>query len=271
MKKVFLFILIIIAVLAAGLIIFRDTLIKNGIEKGVREMVQQEITVGSISTGLLATDLLIKNLEVYNPAGYTEKILLESPEIYVDYVLTDVIKGFLHFPEVRLNIREVNVEKDKNGVENISYFRPAGGKAKKKETSGETTFLVNKLVLNIGTIRYQDNTKTPPVKKEFNINLSKTMTDIDSADVIAAAVLQGVTEQLISEGISMTVKAFMEDEAFQKALKSGDTGAIKKEGEGVVKGLIKQFEGAAPEEDTEGEEPEETKSVEDIFGGLFKK
>lgn len=248
MKKILIFILLLIAILALGLIIFRNTLIKNGIEKSVKKIVQQEIAIDSISAGLLTTNLAIENLKVYNPIGYTEKLLLESQEIYIDYVLKDIIKGFLHFPSVRLNIKQVNVEKDKNGILNIDHFKPArkegDSKEAEKEIGKEKKFLINKLILNIDTIRYQDNTKTPSTKKEFNVNISKTFTDVNSANVIVSTIIQGVTEKLIAEGISMTVNAFMKDEEFQKALKSGDVETMKKEGKGILSGLKKQFEGS---------------------------
>jgi len=264
MKKLLLALVAIIVIILAVVVIARNSLIKNGIEKGVNKLVGQKLTIESIHAGLLNTNLEVKNLKIYNPAGYTEQLLIEMPEFFANYALIDIIKGFIHFPEIRLDIKQVNVEKDKNGVLNTDHFKTKEKKETKETQSKEEKkqeFLINKLTLTITTIRYKDNTKTPATDKEYNVNISKTFTDVSSAEQIIAAIESEVLGKLVAEGINV---------AFE-GLKKGDFKSImgkdKDTKGGALKGLDLGNTSSTSATDKK-ESPE--KLIGDLFGSSSK-
>jgi uncharacterized protein involved in outer membrane biogenesis len=259
MKKALLIMATIIVIVLAVIIITRNSIIKNSIEKGVNKLVGQKLTIEKINAGLLSTDLEIKDLKIFNPEGYTEKLLLEMPEFFADYALIDIIRGFIHFPEIRLNIKQVNVEKDKNGLLNTDHFKSKDKKdAKETQTAEEKKqeFLVNKLIVTITTIRYKDNTKTPATDKEYNVNISKTFTDVSSAEQIVAAIQSEVLGKLIAEGINV---------AFE-GLKKGDFKSIMGKEKNNTAGNIK---GLGLGNSSDASAPKKTESPEKLIGDLF--
>jgi len=216
MKKVIVLLLVIVLIAVAVFIGARNIIAKNMIEKGVRDSVGQELSIGRINIGVVTPDLRIKDLQVHNPSGYTEKLLAEVPDLFVNYALIDIIKGFIHFPELRINIKQINVEKDKNGVMNIDRFKPETKEGDKNEESSakvdksdKKQFLVNKFVLEIGTVRYRDASKTPSTEKEYQINFSKEFSNVSDERVIIDAIFSAVASKLIAEGIGTAIDTLM--------------------------------------------------------------
>lgn len=231
MKKLGLILLAILVVLFFLVITARNMIVKSIMEKGVNESVGQKITVGDVDVGITGTEIKFDKLEIYNPSGYTDKLLADVRELYIDYALMDIIKGFIHLPELKIGIKEMNVEKDKNGVLNLEHFKgkKEGAKPEVENKEGKK-FLINKMDLEIDTIRYRDNTKTPPELKELQIDFRKTFNNIDSAEVIINEIKNAAVQQLVERGIKIMMKTLLEDEKLQKAIMEGDAETIKKEG-----------------------------------------
>lgn len=235
MKKFGLIVLVILIAAVIAVVMARNTIIKNAIEKGVNEIVGQKVTVGNVNAEILATKIKFDALKVYNPAGYTDEFLTNIRELYINYALLDIIKGFIHLPELRIDIKEMNVEKDKKGVLNLDHFKGKEKEAKpeaKKE--GEKKFLVDKMVLKISTIRYRDNTKTPPEVKELEINFEKTFNDVDSAEVIINEIKNAAVGQLVAKGVKVVIKSLMQGGDLQKTLTGGEKKPMTAEKQGPM-------------------------------------
>lgn len=231
MKKFGLILLVILVVAIIAAMATRNAIIKNVIEKGVNEAVGQKITVGNVDVGIFETKIKFGRLEVYNPSGYTDKLLADIHELYINYALMDIINGFIHLPELKIDIKEMNVEKDKKGVLNLEHFKGKEGEAKPEAKKEEKKkFLINKMDLEIDTIRYRDNTKTPPELKKLEINFKKTFNNIDSAEVIINEIKNAAVQQLVERGIKVALETILKDDKLQKALMGGDTKTVEKEG-----------------------------------------
>jgi hypothetical protein len=266
MKKIIFFLIASILIVFAVVIVFRDALIKTGLEKGINRLVGQKLNVESIETNLFSTDFKAINLSVYNPSGYTETLLLEMPEFFANIELLDIIKGLIHFSELTINIKQINVEKDKSGVLNTDHFKAVEKKDKTEVTNGnkQQDFLVNKLTITIGTIKYKDNTKNPPLDKEYNVNMTKTFVDVSSAEQIVSEIKTEVFNKLISEGINIALKGA------EELIKTGDVKALKKEGKEKLNDIKEQLGLTKDKSKTSSEDKETTeskdKSLKDILG-----
>lgn len=253
MKKFFLILLVVIVVAVVGALLARNTIATYLLEKGVKDLLGLKLTVGNIKIGVFHTDIGIDKVKVYNPAGYTEKLIAELKEIYVEYALMDIIKGFVHLPELNINIEQVNVEKNKDGALNLDCIKTTTAPAPKKEekAAAEKEFLVNKMVLKIGTLRYIDNSQDPPVKKKIDLNYSNTFTNLSDPKVIVNSIIQEVIKQLVAQGISITVKSFLDDKEFMGALIKGDKKGMEAAAGKEVGGLGKKLEDEIFADDTD--------------------
>ena len=63
--------------------------------------------------------------------GFKDKLMVDLPEIYVDYNLGAIMGGKAHLEEVRLNLKEFIVVKNEAGELNLDSLRVV------KETEGE--------------------------------------------------------------------------------------------------------------------------------------
>ena len=74
------------------LFIGRNTIIKASIENGTRIVTGLKLTMKSLNIGVMNTLVGIKDIKLHNPKGFKDKVMLDMPEIYVDYNLPDIFK-----------------------------------------------------------------------------------------------------------------------------------------------------------------------------------
>ena len=167
MKK-FLFFLITLFLVGVVLVVWaKDFILKAAVERGVAGVTGFQTHVDSLKYDFPSA-LHIEGLEIDNPEGFSEKIFVHVPEIYVSLVLSDLLGGRgAHLPEVRLNIKEVHLEKNHRGVSNVELLRSVGGRASqqpsarakekpKAEEKPPMPFLLERLELTIRNVSYQD-------------------------------------------------------------------------------------------------------------------
>ena len=201
MKKVIGVIAVILVAMILVLVLAKDIIIKTSVEKGVKVATGLQLNLKGLKVGVIKTFIDIKGLSLYNPPGYKEKIMFEIPEIYVDYDLPAILKGKIHLNEVRLNIKELTVIKNKNGECNLDSLKPVqeqkeGEKPKEKERvkkkkKGKAPEMqIDVLALKVGKVVYKDYSEgEPPSTKEFNINLDEKYTNITNPQALVNLII----------------------------------------------------------------------------------
>ncbi len=168
-------ILLIVVVVLAGLVVLKDIIIRTSVTTVGSQIVGAPIKMGGFSLGLLTQKIHIKNFQLYNPPGFSNSPMIDIPEIRVDYDLGALIGGKLHFKLVMFNLKEMLVEKDKEGKLNVDSLKvveeqkAAAGKKKetkaepasKKETK-EMALAIDVLKLNVERVVYKDHSKGEP-------------------------------------------------------------------------------------------------------------
>ena len=193
-------ILIIILVVLFVLLLAKDLIIKTSVEKGVEIVTGLKVKMGGLNVGIFKPAVAIKNFKLLNPAGFTDKTMIDMPEIYVRYDLFAIIGGKIHLPEVRLALKEFVVVKNSKGELNLDALKSIQaqkkGKAPAKKAPAEKKpgkapdLRIDKLALSIGKVVYKDYSKgaTPDVK-EFNINLNEVYANVDSPYTLANLII----------------------------------------------------------------------------------
>ncbi len=209
MKKILSLLFFVVLALVVVLVLAKDLVIKTSIEQAVTRLTGFKTKVEGLKYDFPST-IHIKGLELKNPAGFEEKIFTSIPEIYISLVLPEILQGKkTHLTEVRLNVQEVHIEKNEEGVSNVELLSSVGGKsgqkagAKPKEEKAEKKppmpFQLDRLELTVRNVSYEDRSgvaglaPVPGKKIAVDLNLQKEVfTDITDPVVLVNVVLSKI-------------------------------------------------------------------------------
>ena len=189
---------IIIIILAAliGLGIVKDQIIKAAVQAGASRVLGTKVSVGGFSFGILRQSVRVKAFKIENPKGFPQGSMVDVTEVGVDYDLPALLGGKLHFPLVILNLNEMVVVKNKEGVLNVDALKVAVKKEQRaakteKKSSKSPNFKIDELRLNVNKVIFKDYTQGPePLVQVYDVNLKdKTYKDINSAQQLAALIM----------------------------------------------------------------------------------
>ena len=197
MKKTLIVVAIVIVCLLA-LLLAKDFIIKSAVSAVASKVTGAKVTIGWLSLGILKQSVRITDFKMYNPSGFTRNILLDMPELVVKYDLASLLKGKLHLPLVEVQLKEIGLEKNKEGKLNVDSLavsqQKAGGKPAK-----QMPMQIDILNLGIGRLVSKDfSAGTEPEIKVYDINFKKSFKNITSAEQLALIIL---TEPMKAAGI----------------------------------------------------------------------
>ena len=202
MKKLFKFIawaFVLLILLLAGLVLARNSIIRAAIVKGAQMYAGVECQVEGIDIGLFDSYVKVDQFKLMQPpGGFGEGILIDVPELYADYELKEMLADKVHLTELRFNMAEVHVVKNKDGKLNLEALVPPSKEEKKREEErGSKEFLIDVAYLSIGRVRYTDMTKTPPKEYDFQVNAKdEKLVNIRSVDDLRGMVLKILLKKL---------------------------------------------------------------------------
>jgi hypothetical protein len=190
-RKVIMIPAIVFAILIA-LFIGKNMIIKTSVTTGVKAMTGLKLSIGSMNVGVFKSLMGINELKLHNPQGFEDDLMIDLPEIYVDYNLGAFMGGKAHLEEVRLNLKEFIVVKNANGQLNLDSLRVVQsaedekGKEEgtekgddEKEKTKMPDIQIDLLELKIDRVIYKDYSKgTSPKVKEFNVNIDERYENI---------------------------------------------------------------------------------------------
>ena len=193
MKKPIKIAIIAIAVLAAVSMI-KDLVIKVAVEKGVEMVTGLSLTTSGFNVGVLRSVVSIKGLKLHNPKGFTDPVMVDMPEIYVDYDLPAIFGGMIHLKEARIDLAEFLVVKNTDGKLNLDSLKALTaqkqGKASQDKSGKPMKMRIDLLKLKIGKAVYKDySAGGAPSVKEFNIGINDTYTNIDNPNTLVSLIV----------------------------------------------------------------------------------
>jgi uncharacterized protein involved in outer membrane biogenesis len=260
----------IIVVIFALLLVFKNILIKMAVEEGTKKVTGLELTIGTMDIGLLASKVDITDMRLLNPPGFRDKVMIDIPKFLVDFELASFFKKRAHFETMELNLKELMVVRNKERKLNIDALtalgkkkqqgeKPAAQKGAKQEQKAPE-IRIDKLMLKIGKVVYKDySLGETPFTKTFTVGINEVYRDVTDPNklvmLIIVRALEGTGIAQLANFDLGALKADVNDtlqkgvsgviEEGQKEL--GTTGETttketgKKAGEGLIKGLEKQF------------------------------
>lgn len=198
LKTLFILLIILIVVVLVG----KNVIARVAIEKGVQKVTGLNLKLDNIDVGLTKTLIDVDNLQLDNPKGFDDKVMFVMPDLFVDYELQDILKGNMHLKEVRLDLSEFYIIRDRDGKLNLDYLKEIGGKdaakadkpqseQKPSEPAKEVKIQLDLFALKIGKVVYKDYSKggSSPEVKEFKINLQEEFRNIDNVNSIVKIIV----------------------------------------------------------------------------------
>ena len=195
-------IIILAVVLLFGFCLVRDFLVKSIIGSVVANITGAPTRVGGLSLSLIRQTVKISDFKMYNPKGFRNDILVDIPKMGVAYDLGVLITGKIHLKQLDLEIKEIGMEKNKEGKLNVDSLKIAeekSGKKEKQESAKPLPMQIDILTLGMGRVVSSDySVEGQPVVKVYDINLKKTYKNITSAQQLIALI---ISEPLKAAGI----------------------------------------------------------------------
>jgi len=196
MKKL-LFIAVILTLCFIALGIVKNPLIKSVVTVSASKVVGAPVRIGGFSLGIFKQAVRIKDFTMYNPKGFPEGILIDIPEISVDYNLGALLKRKLHLPRVSVNLKEVGLIRNKDGELNVDALKVSQEREEPtpaqedKKSSRQMAMQIDELTLTIGKLVFKDySVNEQPSIKAYEVGIKeKTYKNITSAQQLAVLIL----------------------------------------------------------------------------------
>ncbi|MGD9015578.1 MAG: hypothetical protein PVI33_06110 [Candidatus Omnitrophota bacterium] len=192
MKKIKI-IIIGLLILCVSIIISKNIIAKSALSAGIKAITGLRLSMQSMNVGIIRSLIDIKEMQLYNPPGFKDALMVNMPEIYIDYDLGAFLKKRVHFEEVRINLKDFIVVKNEEGQLNLDALnvvkvkrgtQPAQKKAKMPEIQ------IDELRLKIGRVIYRDYSRgAPPVEREFNLNIDEHHKNITDAYTLGSLII----------------------------------------------------------------------------------
>ena len=186
---------IVILVLLSGM---KNMIVKVGVEKGAKVVTGLKLNIGSLNIGFIKTLVGIKDIRLYNPKGFEDKVMVDIPEVYVDYDLPAIIKGDVHLYDVKLHLKECFIVKNKDGQLNLDSLKTIQDLAGKKSSTKKTKkakgdFQIDQLELKIGRVVYKDYSKGgKPYVLQFNVDIDEKYNNITDPNALVSLIVMKV-------------------------------------------------------------------------------
>ena len=172
----------VLLVLIAVLLFSRNWILKQVAIRSVAENTGLRAEIGSIHSGLRSPFLHLQNVKLFNQPEFGGGLLLDAPEFYARLDPAPFTRGRLHFVEMRLNIAELTVVRDKQERLNIDHLEKEYRKrdeARRRRRGHDTNELefagIDRLDISIGAIHYLDQLK-PKNSRNVRIGLTNDVT-----------------------------------------------------------------------------------------------
>lgn len=289
MKKLVSLLLVVVGIL------FAATVLKNSIAQGAvqgvfKQMTGLELKMASLNLGILSGRLESHGIELKNPAGFVDPVMVDMPTLLVDLEPASLFKGRVHLQEVQLDLKELLIIKNKDGKLNLDYLKPAGSEKASAEKPAKPAkapqIHIDQLRLKIGKVIYKDYSKGgSPAVQQFDLNLDESYSNISNINAILPLIM---TKVLYNTTIGKLINFDLKGLASQLDLsgmnldslglgKFQDLGAqTMKQAQGALSGAQKVLQNAASgsgdaAKDLTKSADDAVKGVADLFGSIAKK
>ncbi len=207
MKKTLLRLIGIFFLAAVLLVVGKDMIAKSVIANIFQKTTGLRLGIGNFHSSLLKSVISVNDLNLYNPAAYSEKVMFSIPEARVGFDLGSILTGKPHLKEIYVHLAELKIERNKAGKLNLSELKPPGGKKKAPRAGSTATVSVDVMRLRVDKVIYKDFSRATPSVQEFALNIDETYRDVKDVKalvpiIIGSALKSSALRSLINFNVS---------------------------------------------------------------------
>ena len=195
--------LVLALVLVIGLVLLKDTLIKEFTQRRIQRETGLQVRIGAMQTALFNSTVSIQDLVIYNPAEFGGGPFLDVPDLHLQYDYGNVGTDGFKLKLLRLDVRELSIVENNEGQTNILAIlhKVAPDLLAKDEKDGTGTpgfGGIDMLNLSVGKVRYV-NLRNPRRDQEVDVRMRNAIiqnirTGDDMAGVFLKVLVQaGIT------------------------------------------------------------------------------
>ncbi len=188
--------LVILAAIVIVIGVAKNVVAKAAVESGVRLITGLTLSLDRMDVSFLKSAVGIRGLRLHNPSGFPDQVMVDLPEIDVHYDLGAFLGGKVHLQEVRLNLQEFTVVRDRSGTLNLDSLNVVKeskaaktGTATPAKKAGMPEIRIDALELSIGKVIYKDYTGGAPKVQEFTVNVHERYHDITNPYVLGGLIV----------------------------------------------------------------------------------
>lgn len=174
--------LFVFVILVLGMAIVTSNLwVNRAVAAVINQVTDLPVTIDQVRINLNGPEFGIYGIKIKNPKGFADETLASIPEIFIDFDLGPFLsEGKIHFETIRLNLNELSINRNEQGLTNLSSLKTlkrdksktiAGPDAPKPKVKRH--FLVDQFILTIGNVRYSDRSLPVPVSHSVDVNINK--------------------------------------------------------------------------------------------------
>lgn len=184
-------ILVVLCIAIFFISIIKDQIIKSAITVIATQVTGAPVHIDGFSLGVFNQSVRISGFKMYNPKGFSRGILVDLPKINVRYDLGALLKKKLHLVSVVIGIKEIGLERNKEGKLNVDELKVVKqGEKQANKPSKQIPMQLDLLSLNMGRIVLKDySAGGESIVKVYDINIHKNYKNITSVQQLAALIL----------------------------------------------------------------------------------
>lgn len=180
-RKPILFLVVILVVVSAMLA--KDLIIKAILERTVEVVSGLKISIGSTDVGIFNTSIRVKDLVIYNPPSFKDRVMANINELYINYDIRSGFKREIRIRDMIFDVGRVNVIKNSAGDNNLNSLKIVKALEKidkcDKPNGTMPKLRIDSLHLKGGKVTYKDYTKMPyPLITEFEVRVDERYENI---------------------------------------------------------------------------------------------
>lgn len=226
--------------------IAKDVIIQSIVSGVLSKALNVPISIGSTQVNPFSGSATIRSLRIQNPKNFKDRTMLDMPLIHVQADLSTIGKERLHIQEVRLNLKELIVCKNKDGRVNLQTLKQGmSSGSEKKNKSKSVLFQIDRLDLTIDKVIYRDYSVggDKPQETVFELGLkNRIFTNVANPSQIAGLIMvEALTRTTLTSVVDLDL-GFFKDTAAQTLRQSlGLVGSGSETLEKTAKGVLNLF------------------------------
>ena len=195
--------LLLLALLA---LLFRDSFFRLAAREAIHKSTGMRVEIATFKTALRHPAIEMHGVKLYNYTEFGDSLLLDVPDLIVEFDSQLAAQGKLRFKMLRLNLAELNVIRDTAGgwnLEKVEKEMTERNSARAQRGEPKLEFAgIDEMRLSIGRVTFRDSQK-PSKSKEILVDMRNELvtglkTDEDLQEWIGSFIFKVILQEAIT-------------------------------------------------------------------------